>query len=75
MSSQVIYLPNSDVPHRSIVRQRLAGVVAIFEQVDTQELLAALPECPIARQNHLTALDLLLGAETELRELCLEMSD
>jgi hypothetical protein len=75
MSSQVIYLPNSGAPPRSVVRQRLADVIAIFERIDAQELLAALPECAIARQNHLTALNLFLDAETELRDLWAELGD
>lgn len=75
MSSQVIYLQRNDAPQRSIVRQRLEDVIAIFEEVECQELLAALPECAIARQNHLMALSLFMDAETALRELCAEMSD
>ena len=75
MSSQVIYLRNSGAPHRSLVRQRLEDIIAIFEAIDAEELLAALPGCPIARQNHLTALNLFLDAEMELRLLCSEMSD
>ena len=75
MGSQVIYLPNSGVPHRSAVCQRLTEVIAIFEQVDAEELLAALPQCPIAQRNHLAALNLFLGAETDLRELLSEMSE
>jgi hypothetical protein len=75
MGGQVIYLPDSGAPPRSVLRQRLAGVIAIFEQIDAEELLAALPECPIARQNHLAALNLFLDAETDLRELLSEISD
>ena len=75
MNSQVIYLRDNDAPHRSAVRQRLADIIAIFEEIDSQELLAALPECSIARRNHLAALNLFLDAETALRELCSEMAD
>jgi hypothetical protein len=75
MSSQVIYLQGADAPSRSKVRQKLADIIEIFEEVDAKELLAALPECPIARQNHLTALNLFLDVETALRQLCEDMSD
>lgn len=75
MRNQVIYLQRSDAPQRSFVRQRLEDVIAIFEEVESQELLAALPECAIARQNHLAALSLFMDAEAALRELCAEMSD
>lgn len=75
MNSQVIQLRNSDVFQRSAVRHRLAGILAVFEELEAEEMLAALPECQIAKQNHLAALNLLLGAEAELRALWIEFHD
>lgn len=75
MKGQVIQLSPRELALRQGVRQRIEGVIAVFEQIESEELLAALPECPLARRNHLAALDLLACVETELRDLLADGSD
>lgn len=70
----VIHLSKSEAGDHKLIRERLRAIVAVFEHIETEELLSALPDCPLARRNHLVALDLLLGAEAELRDLLSEPS-
>lgn len=65
VTANVIHMPART--KADTVFDRLNGVLAIFQAIRSAELLAALPDCEIARQQHLTALSLLAVAE---RELC-----
>jgi hypothetical protein len=65
MSGEIVVLRD-----RAGLSSRLQWLVGIFETIDSRELLAALPDCPLARESHLAALDLLATAEAELRRLC-----
>lgn len=49
---------------------RLKRMVEIFEEIDSDELLAALPDCAVAQGSHIKALDLLAFVESELLALC-----
>lgn len=75
MNGQIIDLSKRDAARRHEIRRRLEQVIAVFEQIESEELLAALPECPLARQNHLAALDLFAEVEAELRCLVTETPD
>lgn len=48
---------------------RLRRLVEIFAIIHDRDLLSALPECPIARSDHLAALRLLMDVELELNAL------
>lgn len=75
MNGQVIQLSKREAARRQGIRRRLESVIAVFEQIESEELLAALPDCPLARQNHLAALSLFSGVEAELRELLFDAPD
>jgi hypothetical protein len=72
MNGQIIDLSKRDAGRRHEIHRRLEYVISVFEQIESEELLAALPECPLARRNHLTALDLFAEVEVELRRLVAE---
>ena len=59
--------------HPDLFSRCLEGVVVIFDRLESEELLAALPSCAIARRNHLAALQLLTEVEAEVRGLLVEM--
>jgi hypothetical protein len=48
------------------VRTGVENSLAILRAIDAGELLSALPECAVARSQHMTALALLRLAEEEL---------
>jgi hypothetical protein len=50
-------------------RQRLEKIQSTLGMIDSSELLAALPECVHARDNHLIAVDLLAEMRIELHLL------
>lgn len=66
MTGEVIPWP-ANIPESGLnIKFRVEGVIAIFRAIDAGELLAALPECDLARTHHNTALALLSMAEREL---------
>lgn len=72
---RVIQLLNLPALDRASTRQRLDCVIAIFQAIESGELLAAMPECEVARREHNTALRLLALAEKELVSLRLDLED
>ena len=75
MSAEVLSLSAVRVSAGGDIRMRLGRVVSILKAIDAGELLAAFPECAIARRNHLTALDLLSIVEAEVDILYAEFSE
>lgn len=57
------------------LKARLRRVSTILGVIEAGELLAALPMCPIARSNHLAALDLIAILEDEVAAACQELED
>jgi len=70
MIGEVIRLPRRNGIGAVNVRSRLESMASIFHAIEAGELLVALPDCPLARANHTTALKLLALIETELNSLC-----
>ncbi len=75
MSGQVVRLERRDARVFSSVKVRLESMAAIFRAIEAGELLAALPDCPLARDNHNAALNLLGLVESEVNALCVELSE
>jgi len=73
MTTHVLQISSRGPARRRDLRYRLEGIVAIFDRLESEELLAALPSCPMARRNHLKALRLLTDVETELRGLLIDI--
>lgn len=57
------------------LRHRLEEIIGKIDEIESQELLAALPECELAQRNHLRALSLLTDAELELRRMWRELAE
>jgi hypothetical protein len=66
MDGEVIHLASCRKTVDDDVPTRLRRMGALLEAIDSGELLAALPDCALARRNHLTALDLLHLLNEEL---------
>ena len=66
MSGEVIQWPAQNPTPSDDTRRRIESILAVFRAIDAGELLAALPECEIARSQHIAALRLLSLAEREL---------
>lgn len=75
MTSEVVHFTRRADPELAAARARLDSLSSIFRAIEEGELLAALPDCPLARANHLAALNLLSLAEMELRYLYLELTE
>lgn len=75
MDRELLQFPESRARRPLNVRTRIARVAALMQAIDAGELFAALPDCPVARRNHLTALSLLAIAETEISALSIELGD
>ena len=73
MSGELIPFPAREAVNFTDLRDRMEKLAAIFTAIDAGELLAALPECPVARDNHRTALNLLSIIEVEIRCMCAEL--
>lgn len=73
MSENVIRF-HGRAPHFGM-RARLENVSALFRAIHAGELLSALPECPIAREHHKSAMTLLAFAECEIVSICSELGD
>jgi hypothetical protein len=63
---EVVTWPISGQDSQMDLGGRLERLIAIFSAIDAGEMLAALPECEIARKHHVAALHLLAIAESEL---------
>lgn len=72
METNVVLTPTDRSPNNCEVRARLESICALFKAIEAGELLSALPECPLARENHRTATTLIAYAEAELYALCSE---
>lgn len=71
---EVIPWPLRTLPQDRLgVRHRIEAVLSLFRAIDAGELLAALPDCDFAKEQHCTALRLLALAEQELLRLHGEM--
>lgn len=57
-----------------LLHSDMSEALLLIRTVNDDELLAALPECPIARANHLRALKMLLEAEMTLERLASTLS-
>lgn len=66
MIGEVVSWPRPRPDCNTDLRPRLDGILAILRTIDNEELLAALPECDIARAHHTTGLALLAIVEREL---------
>ena len=53
--------------------ERLEGLVAVFRAIEAGELLAGLPPCELAEENHRSATKLLAIVERELVALAREL--
>lgn len=69
LTSDVIRFPVPLRPNLDELAPKLDCVLSIFHAIDSGELLAALPDCPVARAQHLAALNLLRLAEQELNSI------
>ena len=68
MIGEVVALPRRQ-PSENSLRSRLGSLIAIMHAIEAGELLAALPECEIARSQHKIALALLELLDRELSDL------
>jgi hypothetical protein len=53
----------------------LGAVAATLDQIDSGELLAALPGCAAARQRHLIALRMIDQMRGEVNDLCVRLKE
>lgn len=67
--ADVIPWPGEFGSNNSEFRQRVENALAMLRAIEAGELLAALPECNVARDQHITALTLLRLVERELSEI------
>lgn len=65
MGSEIVHFPQPKQETRPS-DARVRGALAILRAIEAGELLAALPDCSVAKQQHLLALELLSIAEREL---------
>ena len=75
MTSEMVRLALSTQIATIDVQARLKRLLSIFHVIESGELLAALPDCPLARSKHSAALNLLAIVEIELNSLCDELKD
>jgi hypothetical protein len=73
VKAKVISLVGRGVADPSDILPRLEGVAAIFEAIESAELLAALPDCEVAQAQHRTAVSLLALAQRELLSICRDL--
>jgi hypothetical protein len=73
MTGEIIELANNKDARTRKIRTRLQSAALILHAIDAGELLAAIPECPLAADTHKTALKLLAILESELNSLCNEL--
>jgi len=75
MPGEVVHLASPQMLPPPSMAARLENLASIFRAIDAGELLAALPDCPIARGNHNAALKLLGLVEAEILILCDELAE
>lgn len=69
MVGEVVQWPKN-VPGQVVdIRPRIESIIAIFHAICVGELLSALPDCEVARTQHINGLRLLALAENELLRL------
>ena len=73
MNGKVVRLVSPPGAGEITLRARLENISAVFKAIHAGELLSALPDCPIARGDHIAALTLLGVAESEVYALCDEL--
>jgi hypothetical protein len=73
VKSDVVAFPGVVRLHPQRVRDRLEQIASIFAAIEAGELLAALPECAFAKEDHKAALKLLAFVEVEINALCAEL--
>jgi len=69
MTGEVIRFVAQHDPSNAGFAERADRCLSLLRAIDSGELLAALPDCPIALANHLTALNLLTMLESEIELL------
>lgn len=65
----VIQLHPHHEPNLAFVKEKLEEMIALLRAIDGAEMLAALPECEVARGQHQAGLTLLRLMERELNSL------
>jgi hypothetical protein len=73
MQADLIQLSDHFRGSNPALRTRVENAAALLRAIEEGELLSALPECPIARNRHKTALTLLGLLEHEFECLCAEL--
>jgi hypothetical protein len=73
MSVELIVLNQTPGPSPMEIHARLRRMASILKAIEAGELLAALPPCPLAQENHMVALDLLATLEVEINTLADEL--
>ena len=73
MKSEVVAFPGATSLNSQRARERLERLASIFVAIEAGELLVALPECTLAKENHKAALNLLAFVEIEINALCAEI--
>ena len=74
MNGELVMFPQQLRPTPADLRERMQRLVTLFSAIEAGELLAALPECPVARENHRIALHLLSMVEVEINTIFLELA-
>lgn len=69
MSAEIVAWPGQAQDVAPAVLKTLGEILAILQAIDAGEMLAALPDCELARAQHTAALRLLGLAERELASL------
>jgi hypothetical protein len=75
MSAEIVSLSLPPVSDSLTCHERLARMSALIAAIDAGELLSALPECPVARADHVAALSLLSMLELDIHALRAELPD
>ena len=75
MEAKVVRLVSSAPNTLARLRTSLQRASSILKRIESEELLAAFPDCPLARGNHLFALRLLAQLEVEIVSLWQALDD
>lgn len=67
--ADVIPWPGEVGSSNSDFKQKVGNALAMLRAIDAGELLSALPECIVAKDQHITALTLLKLVERELSSI------
>ncbi len=70
LGRELMQLPAKHSGEGAFLAERLLVLAGLVRTIQSGELLAALPDCPQARERHIAAMTLLAMIEVEVVSLC-----